>query len=177
MSARRGFTLAVAVAWLVGVGLLSGCGADTSTGRPTSSSSSSAKPAYDGSAYAASVHQAVLEGFPDFKSTADACTAGVGWVCAIDTIQSPSERTIKVKLKPEQVWISLADTTDWYKWGEEVARNIYHFVDAAGTFTGTCWQQTVAPPNQIDVYESSGDTAFLSPAGFPPQRQRHPNAC
>lgn len=163
----------IGVIMLIGISAIA-CTSTTSTDKTTSSS---AKPAYNGSAYATSILNAVLDSFPDVKSTADACAAGVGWVCAIDRIESPSERTIKVTLKPEEVWISMADTKDWYKWGEEVARNIYHFVDAAGSWTGTCWQQTVDPPNQIDVYESNGDTAFLSPLGFPQQRQRHPNAC
>lgn len=131
---------------------------------------------YDGSAYAASILTAVLEGF-FFKSTNDACAAGVGWVCAIDRIDSPSEGRIKVILKPEQEWISMADTTDWYKWGEEVARNIYHFVDATGISTSTCYQKTIHPPDQIDVYESNGHVAFLSPPGFPLQRQRNPHPC
>jgi hypothetical protein len=135
------------------------------------------RPAYDGSAYAASILSAILEGFPGFESTADACATGVGWVCAIDRIESPSERTITVTLKPQPVWISMADTADRRTWGEQVARRLYYFVDATGIWTSTCWQNTIDPPKRIVVYQSNGDVAFLSPPGFPRQRPRHLNAC
>jgi hypothetical protein len=166
----------ITVACCAGLALVSACTAETSRGRPSASSATSPKPTYDGSAYAASILKAVTDSFL-LTSTADACAVGLGWVCAIDRIESPSERAIKVTLKPEQVWISMADTTDWFKWGEVVARNIYHFVDATGTWTGACWRQTTDPPDEINVYKPNGEVAFLSPLGFPSKRQRHPNPC
>lgn len=138
---------------------------------------STPRTAYDGSVYAASILNAVLDGFPGFQSTNDACAAGVGWVCAIASIESPSERTINVMLNPQPVWTSMADTADMHKWGEQVARRIYYFVDATGIWTSTCWQNIIDPPNRIAVYQSNGDIAFRSPPGFPRQRPLHLNAC
>ena len=58
--------------------------------------------------------------------------------------------------------------TDLRKFGEQVARGVYNFADAAGEpAPGGGWQKAVTAPQQVDVYESSGEPAYMSPLDFP----------
>lgn len=108
------------------------------------------------SAYAMQVQNTVLDGLwlPDLgrpATFADMCQTTVVWACAIAKIESDDPGTIEVTLQPEKVWIDKWEgSTDWYDFGEHVARGIYNFTHG------------IQPKlTQIDVLTSAGDTAYL----------------
>lgn len=155
---------------------LAGCSADPS--KPAGSGSSAARspaapsPAYDGAAYAKQVSDAVLSGLSNDQgmatSFADMCSTPVAWACAIAKIESESPGSVKVTLQPEQMWISKTTERDWYKFGEQVARGVYNFAEAAGEpEPGGGWRKLVKPPSRVDVYQSNGELAYMSPMSFP----------
>jgi hypothetical protein len=110
--------------------------------------------------------QAVLRGFsatgPDsaLASTDEACAKGIDWVCMIDRIESaPGNGAVKVMLAPDSKWAAINRiSSDYYQVGRRVAINVYNFAGA---------DRDHITLQRVDVYESDGTTAYLSPLGFP----------
>lgn len=151
---------------------LAGCSADPNKPGSSGNSPTTSSPAYDGAAYAKQVSDAVLSGLSNDQGMAttfaDMCSTPVAWACAIAKIESESPGSVKVTLQPEQMWISKTTERDWYKFGEQVARGVYNFAEAAGEpEPGGGWRKFVKPPNRVDVYQSNGSVAYLSPMSFP----------
>lgn len=108
-------------------------------------------------AYASKVQDIVLDGLwlPDRgrpATFADMCETTVVWACAIAKIESDDAGSVEITLQPESVWISKWDgSTDWYDFGEHVARGVYNFTNGS-----------IRPPlTEIDVRTSTGDIAYL----------------
>ncbi|MBB2993658.1 ABC-type oligopeptide transport system substrate-binding subunit [Mycolicibacterium iranicum] len=159
------------IAGFTGLMLITACStSDTSTGS-TSANASPTVPAATAAPggtvapatteavstrYAQQIETAVLDGLMDndynrpaaFK---DMCTTVVVWACAIGKIESDDPGSVNITLAPESVWIGKWEgSTDWYDFGEHVARGVYNFT------------QGVQPPlTQIDVLTSTGDIAYL----------------
>lgn len=60
----------------------------------------------------------------------------IGWVCAIDRIESPRSGQLEVALQPEWEsafgeWTGPPAGTGCPKWGEQLRRNITNFVTAS----------------------------------------------
>lgn len=115
----------------------------------SSSESSTAPQLYDGTIYADQVQQAILHNFA-LSSLADACPHP-SWVCAIGSITSPQPGWINVTLQPdwERVmgeWTGPPAGIGCFKWGQQIARNITNFTQAAH----------VPPPDSVSVYKPDG---------------------
>ncbi|MCZ8380361.1 hypothetical protein O6P37_15945 [Mycobacterium sp. CPCC 205372] len=159
------------IAIVLASGFLAGCSSSSTTDEQSSSSErpvppppsaaappvGTVVPTTEGTtAYAEQVQTMVLDGLSDndLKRPAtfrDMCATIVVWACAIAKIESDSPGTIEITLAPEDLWIAKWDgSTDWYDFGEHVARGVYNF--AGG----------VQPPiSQIDVMTPTGDIAYL----------------
>jgi hypothetical protein len=95
------------------------------------------------------VLQTVLDG-SGVKTTDEACSAGIGWVCSIDWIEPKANTWVRVHLKPQEVWRSLNRiSTDYYVYGKQVSRNVINFAQAGHVSL-----------ERVDVLVSDGSIAY-----------------
>lgn len=159
--------IVIGVIWQLVAGGDDGSELPTTTASSTATAPTASTQTGEGrTAYADQVQNAILDGLmtSDHQrptTFADMCetTPPVTWACAIARIEPKSSGSVKVILRPEEVWIESWDgSLDWYDFGEYVARSVYNFAHASG----------VTSLSEIDVYEPDGGIAYLSPPGWRP---------